>query len=341
MCGNEYFKMMESILLKVGLQFESEEEKVARFVSGLRRDIQDLVELYKYSSLDKVLHLAIKVETQLQKKKEAKRNGSYNDYYSSTWKDKERKHDKLPLKSFQDPPPRTNSSRPSNETPNSSQGTRTSSIKCFKCLGYGHIASNCPTKRTITLNLKREVMSEHSSPPSPKSTSSHTSSSSERIKPLEGGLLMIRHQLIQVSKELDPSQRQNIFHSRCNINDKLCPLLIDNGSCVNVASTRVVDKLGLKTIPHAKPYKLSWLKEEDIKVTQQVLINFSIENFKDEVLCDVVPMEANHILLGRPWQFDRKVFYDGHTNTYAFSFQGKKFTLLPLSPNQANRTKIK
>ena len=60
---------MESMLLKVRLQFESEEEKVARFVSGLRRDIQDLVDLYEYSSLDKVLHLAIKVETQLQKKK--------------------------------------------------------------------------------------------------------------------------------------------------------------------------------------------------------------------------------------------------------------------------------
>jgi len=47
----------------------------------------------------------------------------------------------------------------------------------------------------------------------------------------------------------------------------VCPLIIENGSCVNVASTRVVDKFGLKTIPHAKPYKLSWLKEEDIKVT--------------------------------------------------------------------------
>jgi len=152
---------------------------------------------------------------------------------------------------------------------------------------------------------------------------------------------MIRHQLRQVSKELDPSQRQNLFHSRCHINDKLCPILIDNGSCVNVASTRVVDKLGLKTIPHAKPYKLSWLKEEDIKVTQQVLINFSIGNFKDEVLCDVVSMEATHIFLGRPWQFDRKVFYYGHANIYAFSFQGKKFTLLPLSPNQANEDQNK
>ena len=54
-----------------------------------------------------------------------------------------------------------------------------------------------------------------------------------------------------------------------------------------------------------------------------------------------MPMEATHILLGRPWQFDRKVFYDGHANTYAFSFQGKKFTLLPLSPNQANEEQNK
>jgi len=35
-----------------------------------------------------------------------------------------------------------------------------------------------------------------------------------------------------------------------------------------MASPRVVDKFGLKTIPHAKSYKLSWLKEEEIKVTK-------------------------------------------------------------------------
>ena len=62
-----------------------------------------------------------------------------------------------------------------------------------------------------------------------------------------------------------------------------------------MAITKVMDKLGLKTIPHAKPYKLSWLSEEgEIKVDKQVLINF-IGNYKDEVLCDLVPMEATHI----------------------------------------------
>jgi len=58
MCVDEYYKMMESMLLKVGLQFESEEEEVARFVSGLRREVQDVVELYEYSIIDKILHLA-------------------------------------------------------------------------------------------------------------------------------------------------------------------------------------------------------------------------------------------------------------------------------------------
>jgi len=46
---------------------ESEKSKIARFVSGLR-EIQHVVELYEYSSLEKLVHLAIKVEFQLSKK---------------------------------------------------------------------------------------------------------------------------------------------------------------------------------------------------------------------------------------------------------------------------------
>ena len=63
----------------------------------------------------------------------------------------------------------------------------------------------------------------------------------------------------------------------------------------------MVDKLGLPTISHAKPYKHQWLSEEgEIIVNKQVLIAFSIGKYKDEVLYDVFPMEATHILLGRP-----------------------------------------
>jgi len=48
-------------------------------------------------------------------------------------------------------------------------------------------------------------------------------------------------------------------------------------------------------------------------VNKQVLITFAIRKYKDEVLCDVVPMKVIHVLLGRPWQYDRKILHDGHT----------------------------
>ena len=53
-----------------------------------------------------------------------------------------------------------------------------------------------------------------------------------------------------------------------------------------------------------------------------------------------MPSEATHILLGRPWQFDRKTFHDGHANKFSFNFQGKKITLLPLSPREVNEEQI-
>ena len=52
---------------------------------------------------------------------------------------------------------------------------------------------------------------------------------------------------------------------------------------------------------------------------------------------DVVPMEVTHILLGRTWQFDKKTLHDGHTNQYIFFINGKKTTLLPLSPLEVNK----
>jgi len=224
MCVEEYFKLMESMLLKVGLHDEHEEEKVSRFVSGLRREIQDVVDLYEYSTLSKVLHLALKVENQLKRKHKAKRSTPYNEYYSKPWKGKERKEEKTPSKSSQDPTPKTNSSRTMHDKPNSSQETRTSSIKCFKFLSFGNIAANCPFRRNMFLNSKREIESEHSPPSSPKGNSSHTSSSSseDEIKPREGGILLVRRMLVQVPKELK-SQRENIFHIRCLIHKKTFP----------------------------------------------------------------------------------------------------------------------
>lgn len=46
-------------------------------------------------------------------------------------------------------------------------------------------------------------------------------------------------------------------------------------------------------------------------------------------------MDVSHIILGRPWQYDREVIHNGKLNTYLFMFQGRKITLLP-SPDADN-----
>ena len=51
-------------------------------------------------------------------------------------------------------------------------------------------------------------------------------------------------------KEDDKVQQENIFHTRCYMQNKVCNVIIDGGSCTNVDSTTMVDKLGLPTIKH-------------------------------------------------------------------------------------------
>ncbi|XP_030924714.1 uncharacterized protein LOC115951698 [Quercus lobata] len=112
-------------------------------------------------------------------------------------------------------------------------------------------------------------------------------------------------------------------------------VIIDGGSCTNVASTYLVEKLALTTLKHPQPYRLQWLNEcGEIKVRRQVLVALSIGKYEDEVLCDVIPMHACHVLLGRPWQYDRKVTHDGFTNKYSFILKGQPITLVPLTPKQ-------
>ena len=52
-------------------------------------------------------------------------------------------------------------------------------------------------------------------------------------------------------------------------------------------------------------------------------------------------MQASHILLGRPWQFDRSTSHDGRTNMYTFLHKGKKITLAPLTPKQVYEDQMK
>jgi hypothetical protein len=79
----------------------------------------------------------------------------------------------------------------------------------------------------------------------------------------------------------------------------------------------MVEKMELETTDHPSPYRVSWLqKGHQVTVTKQCLVEFKIGGYKDKILCDVIPMDVCHLLLGRPWQYDRNVIHDGRMNTY-------------------------
>ena len=90
------------------------------------------------------------------------------------------------------------------------------------------------------------------------------------------------------------------------------------------------------------PYKLQWLSEDgEMTVSKQVEVHLSIGQYNNNVLCDVVLMEATHILLVRSWQFDTKAIRDGFTNKIFFMQNNKKIILKPLSPREVCEDQIK
>ena len=145
-------------------------------------------------------------------------------------------------------------------------------------------------------------------------------------------MLVIRRALSGFATQDDLEQREAIFHTRCTVGGKVCALIIDGGSCANVAAKTMVEKLKLEVIPHLKPYTIQWLNQgKGIHISSRCLVPLSIgKSYKDELWCDVVPMDACHVLLGRPWLFDRRVIHDGRMNTYTFHKDQKKITLTPL-----------
>ncbi|GJU25909.1 hypothetical protein Tco_1164530 [Tanacetum coccineum] len=81
---------------------------------------------------------------------------------------------------------------------------------------------------------------------------------------------------------------------------------------------------------------LMWLKKcGEVSISKRTLVTFSMEiTYKDSVWCDMVPMDAYHLLLGRPWEYDRNMTHDGRSNTYSFLFSGVKITLMPNKPKE-------
>ncbi|XP_049405047.1 uncharacterized protein LOC125868442 [Solanum stenotomum] len=328
----EYYDEFENLRMKSKIE-ENMECTVIQFVENLRYDILKLLKLKHYETLEVAFHDASKVEADLKEKKSYKAKSSLTSTWSKgrdNWK--------------------TTSSR---EQPKG--GGQVAQVK----LDYKSKASEQPQgdiRLKMKMRMKKKNKGEGDRGEGEEGASGDEEEGlDERVNfacfMKKGKSLLdddedlnmnvnlscvVRRIMGALAKE-ELYQRENLFHARCKIQYKVCSLIIDSGSFTNVVSSSLVERMKIQANKYPNPYKLQWLNESgEMKVLKQASIRFSVGKYNEELVCDVVPMLACHLLLGRPWQFDRDVVHQGRSNKYTFVIEGKKYVLAPLTPYQVS-----
>ena len=141
-----------------------------------------------------------------------------------------------------------------------------SSIKCFKCQGRGNKSFECKTVRTMIIN----------------DDGSYDSMSDDEMEALEHVAMhrqvneeedhqvfcdndsspnLVVSKVLTLQHQQDDDQRCHIFHTKAGINGRSVKVIIDGGSCHNLASEELRDKLHLVKTKHPHPYKVQWLND--------------------------------------------------------------------------------
>jgi len=224
---------------------EDREATMARFLNGLNRDIVNVVELQHCVELEDMVHMATKVERQI-KKRGSTRFQTNSASSSLTWRPNLNREGVVQPKPYAkaEPPNAKKDTHTDGKGKSKSQPTRDRDIKCFKCLGKGHIASQCPNRRVMLTRDNGEVEFESDKSESEEMPPLVDCSDEKIAYPVEGEVLVIMRALnMQIKEDNVDQQRENIFHTRCHIQNKVCSMIIDGGSYANVASDTLVKKL--------------------------------------------------------------------------------------------------
>ena len=129
---------------------------MARFLSGLNRDIQDRMELQEYGTMEQMLHKAILIEQQVKRKSYSKPAFALKPSFTPkpSYQDKGKSSATTNTTLKTDAPARVDKGK-AIENP-----SRARDIRCFKCQGLGHYANKCPNQRVMILMENGEVESE-------------------------------------------------------------------------------------------------------------------------------------------------------------------------------------
>ncbi|KAL4297775.1 hypothetical protein GQ457_12G014610 [Hibiscus cannabinus] len=163
--GEDYFKEMEMAMMRANIE-EDREATMARFLNGLNTEIANVVELQHYVELDEMVHMTIKVERQQRRRTTSTRGNNFKPVSNSPFNASNSFQEASTSNTASDSR-KSKTSKPKPSVVDVGRGKqpmhqeRTRDIQCFKCLGRGHVASQCPNRRTMLLRDNGEIESDH------------------------------------------------------------------------------------------------------------------------------------------------------------------------------------
>ncbi|KAK1574155.1 hypothetical protein QYE76_019010 [Lolium multiflorum] len=339
MTVDAYYMEMEMLMQRARVR-ESLEMTMQRFLNGLRFNIKGIVRHHKYATMNELLHHAREAESQLaeeaQQRGRATGAGRYTPRPPPSTAPSTRPTD-VPSSSSKPVSNVSNTKRPvpaASGTGSSMSTARNRDMLCHTCGGKGHFKKDCPNRKVMIINEDNEYETGDDADPDAPEDDDYDSDSFDAY-PSEAQTIVVSQRVLNVQPSAS-TQRCNLFQTKALVGpDKACKVIIDGGSCRNLASKELCAKLKLKYLPHPHPYYIQWLSNNgEMKVSHMVRVDFEIGPYKDSIDFDVVPMTVCHLLLGRPWLYDRSVQHNGRANTYHLEFKGKKINLQPMSPQQ-------
>jgi hypothetical protein len=116
----------------------------------------------------------------------------------------------------------------------------------------------------------------------------------------------------------------------------LLHFIVDSGIQKNLISTKVFKKLALPTTLHLQCYTIGWLYQgSNICVNQQFHLSYDINPFKDEVFCDVAPLEVCDVILGQLYLWKRHVVYESRPHSFNINLNRKLYRIREVVPPSA------
>ncbi|KAK1662936.1 hypothetical protein QYE76_051095 [Lolium multiflorum] len=279
---DEYYMEME-MLMQRGRVRESLEMTMQRFLNGLKYDVKGIVRHYTYTNMNQLLHHAREAESQLAEEAKVKGRATGAGRFTP------RAPSTAPAPSTRSAPYSTPPSKPVSNVSNAKKSesaastsgsgastTRNRDMLCHTCGGKGHFKRDCPNRKVMFINEDNEYETGDDADPNAPDNDDYDTDG-EDAYPSDARTIVVSQRALNVLPSAS-TQRCNLFQTKALVGpDKACKVIIDGGSCRNLASKELCTKLKLKYLPHPHPYYIQWLSDNgEMKVNHMVRVEFAI-----------------------------------------------------------------